>query len=297
MFLFVGAIIFSFFLSRYITSSLRLIGEKLKAIKLNKENTKLIWSSNDEIGELVNQYNLMIDHVERSATLLAQSERESAWREMAKQVAHEIKNPLTPMKLNVQHLERSLNPNSDDFQERLALFSERMIRQIDSLAFIANEFSNFAKMPQAQFSQIDLLKKVEASIEIFKNEEYASIEFEKKMDKAIINGDKAQILRVFNNLLKNAIQSMDISKKGIIHVLITEEKGYYIVSIKDTGKGIPKENYDKIFVPNFTTKTSGSGLGLAMVKNIIENHKGQIWFESQVDKGTTFYMKFPMLNS
>lgn len=295
LFLLVGASIIAYFLARNITRSLRTIGDKMKDVSFDKKNDKIIWKNKDEIGQLVNQYNQMIDQLENSAELLAQSERESAWREMAKQVAHEIKNPLTPMKLSVQFLEQTLKPNTENFDEKLKRFAENMITQIETLTNIANEFSSFAKMPSTNLEQIDLNKVIEVSQDTF--EKQIKVAFQKPDVPSLIEGDKEQLIRVFNNLIKNAKQAIKEGVVGVIVITIKEEQGSYLVQLKDNGKGIPKEQYDKIFVPNFTTKTSGSGLGLAMVKNIIKNHKGKIWFESEVGIGTSFFIEFPRVKN
>jgi two-component system, NtrC family, nitrogen regulation sensor histidine kinase NtrY len=295
LFLFMGAAVVAYFLSNYITGSIQTIGAKLKQISLNKQNEPLEWNSNDEIGTLVKEYNRMLSELERSAELLGQSERESAWREMAKQVAHEIKNPLTPMKLSVQHIERTLSPHSEDWEERLQKFSNAMIEQIDTLSDIASEFSNFAKMPKAKTEKVDLDKALKLSLELFKEHPTANIYYENASNFPVeIVADHNQISRVFNNLLKNAIQSIPEGRKGEIRVEVINKEENILVTIQDNGTGISADKKPKIFTPNFTTKTSGMGLGLAMVKNIVDNSNGKIWFETKVNQGTTFYISFPV---
>lgn len=284
--------IFAFFLSKNITKSLRLIGDKMKNVSINKKNEKLIWGNEDEIGELVNRYNTMVDELEQSADLLAESERETAWREMAKQVAHEIKNPLTPMKLNVQFLEQSLKPDAPDFKEKMSRFSQKMITQIDVLTEIANEFSSFAKMPTTSLSDVNLRIILRDSLGTF-DQEIKVVKELNGIEEASIKGDESQLIRVFNNLLKNSAQAIPKNRVGVIQVILTESENSYLIEVKDNGKGISPDQYDKIFTPNFTTKSSGSGLGLAIVKNIIKNHGGSIRFESKVDIGTSFFLKLP----
>ncbi len=284
--------VFAFFLSKNITKSLRLIGDKMKSVSINKKNEKLSWRNKDEIGELVNRYNTMVDELEQSADLLAESERETAWREMAKQVAHEIKNPLTPMKLNVQFLEQSLKPDAPDFNEKISRFSKKMITQIDVLTEIANEFSSFAKMPNTSLSDVNLRLILRDALGTFDNEIKVVKELN-GIEEAKIKGDESQLIRVFNNLLKNSSQAIPENRIGVIQVILTESETDFLVEIKDNGKGISPEQYDKIFTPNFTTKSSGSGLGLAIVKNIIKNHGGSIRFESKLEVGTSFFLKLP----
>ena len=292
VFLLIGAGIFAFFLSRNITSSLRLIGDKMKGVSFNKKNEKIVWKNKDEIGELVNRYNTMVDELEQSANLLAESERETAWREMAKQVAHEIKNPLTPMKLNVQYLEQSLKQDDPEFKEKMTRFSHKMVTQIDALTEIANEFSSFAKMPTTSLASTDLRAILKDAVGTF-DKEIKVVKEVRGIDMAIIKGDENQLIRVFNNLLKNSSQAIPEDRVGVIQVLLTQDDSNYLIEIKDNGKGIDPSQYDKIFTPNFTTKSSGSGLGLAIVRNIIKNHSGSIRFESKVGVGTSFFLVFP----
>lgn len=291
--LFIGASLIAFFLSNYITKSMRTITEKMRAVSINKKNTPLEWKAKDEIGMLVDEYNNMIEELEKSAQKLAKSERELAWREMAKQVAHEIKNPLTPMKLSVQHIERALKADDPNYQEKLSRFSLKMIQQIDTLTSIANEFSNFAKMPKANIEKTDLYSILESTIELFEVKINLEIQFKTVLSSAIINGDQEQLTRVFNNLIKNAIQAIPDEKKGHIIVNLSQAKNIYKVEIKDNGSGISEDLIDKIFVPNFTTKSTGTGLGLAMVKQIIETHHGSIVFTTKIGEGTSFFVELP----
>ncbi len=293
IFLFIGASLIAFFLSNYITKSMHTITEKMRAVSINKKNTPLEWNANDEIGMLVDEYNNMIEELEKSAQKLAKNERELAWREMAKQVAHEIKNPLTPMKLSVQHIERALKPEDPNYQEKLQRFSQKMIQQIDTLTSIANEFSNFAKMPKANIEETDLLSILTSTIELFEVSNQLEVQFNTSLTTALINGDQKQLTRVFNNLIKNAIQAIPDEKQGLIVVNLERKQQNFRIEIQDNGSGISEELIDKIFVPNFTTKSTGTGLGLAMVKQIIETHHGNIDFQTEMGKGTIFFVELP----
>jgi two-component system nitrogen regulation sensor histidine kinase NtrY len=239
----------------------------------------------------------MIEELARSADLLARSERESAWREMAKQVAHEIKNPLTPMKLSIQHLQRLIDDKSPDLEKRVKSLAQTLIEQIDTLSSIASEFSSFAKMPKAVSERIDLRHLIPLSIDLFKDTPDLDIRFVCPEDgeKFMVFADKEQLLRMLNNLLKNAVQAIPETRKGIICVELAIKEGMVMISVSDNGTGIPTELMDKIFVPNFTTKTGGMGLGLAMVKSIAETFGGKIRFETAKDKGSTFYIYLPLL--
>lgn len=285
------------FLANQITSPLTFIQENIKRTKLGQKNQPIVWHRQDEIGLLVKEYNKMIAALELSAVKLARSERESAWREMAKQVAHEIKNPLTPLKLGVQLLEKSWKENDPNFEKKFASFNKSFIEQIDSLATIASEFSNFAKMPDTKLEHLELLPIIEQAIAVFNSSENVEINILNRSNrKAMVLGDKDQLLRTFNNLLKNAIEASEGKAKCVVRIkIINDEKRVY-VEVEDNGKGISDILKDKIFVPNFTTKSSGTGLGLAFVKQAIENAGGEIEFNSVENQGTTFYLNFPIVD-
>lgn len=285
----------AFFIANSVTNPLSVIGGKLDAVELGKKNEPLIWNNRDEIGELVDRYNHMIKELEDSSKKLARSQRESAWREMAKQIAHEIKNPLTPMKLNIQLLERVVNTNPEKAQKMVKRVSNTLIEQIDSLAHIASEFSNFAKMPTANNDFLDMNELVSNAYNLFKEEENVQLYLDMTPKKCVIFADKTQIMRVLNNLLKNAVQAIPDDQPGIIKVELAATSTTAILKVSDNGCGIPKAQEDDIFVPNFTTKSSGTGIGLAMSKTIVEMAKGQIYFESVEGKGTDFFVELPLV--
>ena len=292
LFVLLMAIAIAYLLSKYITKSLKTISDKINATRLEKRNEKIdIDDTSEEISTLVNSYNSMIDELEESAVQLAKSEREQAWREMAKQVAHEIKNPLTPMRLTVQNFQRKFNPEDENIHLKVEEYSKTLIQQIDTMSSIASAFSNFAKMPAQQNETLNVVKIVKLALDIF-NEDY--IFFSAENDKIIAKFDRTQLIRVVTNLVKNGIQSMpkDQTPKISIHVGVKHKD--VVITIADNGSGILEKNKDKIFEPKFTTKTSGMGLGLAMVKNIVETYRGTITFTSKKDQGTTFKVAFPM---
>lgn len=287
------ALLVTLFISSRITKPLLLIQEKIAGIRFGKRNEQILYSREDEIGQLVKEYNRMVEELTVSAEKLARSERESAWREMAKQVAHEIKNPLTPMKLSVQHLQMAWKENRPGKEELLDRMAQTLIQQIDTLSAIASEFSNFAMMPPAKREDLDLRTILDSTVALFSESREAELHYRKPQFPCTVNADKDQLLRVFSNLFKNAIQSIPESRKGIVSVEILKEPGGFTVLVADNGVGIPDDQREKIFRPNFTTKSSGMGLGLAMVKSIVENSGGQIWFSSKKDEGTTFYVSLP----
>lgn len=289
------AILIAMFLTRNIINPLNIITDKMKMLKLGRKNEKIEWKSEDEIGALISEYNRMIDELAMSAELLSKSERQSAWNEMAKQIAHEIKNPLTPMKLSVQYLKKSYQPNSDEWKLKFERFTETIIEQIDNLNKIATAFSDFAQLPKLKPEQLNLSVIIKQSIELYKDYHNISINFaqDNNGDEYFITADRSQLMRMFNNLLSNAVQAIDENKEGFIKVSLSKTGNNYNIAIADNGRGISDEVAEKIFVPYFTTKTSGMGLGLAIVKAIAENHSGTISFDTQIGLGTTFSIVLP----
>jgi signal transduction histidine kinase len=291
VFLLICAAILAYFISNSITRPLTIISEKLRILNLNKKNEPIEWKSKDEIGVLIGEYNKMINELEQSAYKLARSERESAWREMAKQIAHEIKNPLTPMKLSIQYLQRAIDDGHPNINELAKKVTRTLEEQIENLSSIATAFSSFAKMPKPQNEIIDMNSLLKSIADLFNREEKATITFTTDSAEPLVFADKNQLVSVFNNLVKNAIQSIPENRTGFIDIHIKEDGEWIMASVHDNGSGIPKDLYEKVFVPNFTTKSSGTGLGLAISKQIIEGAGGQIWFESAENVGTSFFVK------
>lgn len=295
-FMLVIAFALAYFLSTYITQSLKTISDKLSETSLEQKNEKIVLEANSkEINLLIKAYNSMVDELELSATKLAQSEREEAWREMAKQVAHEIKNPLTPMRLTVQSFQRKFDANDPELKQKLKDYSETLIQQIDTMSSVASAFSNFASMPAQQNETLNVVEVVELALDIF-NEDY--IVFESMEEEIISKMDRTQLIRVITNLVKNAIQSIPLEQKfKSILVTVKRNGNNVLILVKDNGVGIEEHNIDRIFEPKFTTKNSGMGLGLGIIKNIIENYKGTITFETKYGTGTTFTVSLPIINS
>jgi signal transduction histidine kinase len=292
--IFLGA---SVLIADRITQPLRMIQSRIAQVSLSSKNEMIRYERSDEIRGLVEEYNFMVQELERSAELLAQSEREAAWREMAKQIAHEIKNPLTPMKLNVQHLQRIIAEGKDD-PEIVSRISDILIEQIDSLSTIANEFSDFAKMPRARNVRINLVIQLKNLLQLFETTEKTEISLDVgKLKRLYVYADREQLMRVFINLVKNGLQSIPETRQGHIRIKldVTSER-QALVTVSDNGKGIPEEIRDKLFQPNFTTKSSGMGMGLAISSNIIRAMGGKIWFESVIDRGTTFLLELPLMD-
>ena len=280
------AIVFAYFLSSYITRSIKAISDKIQQTRLTERNEKIILNkASSEIEILVEAYNNMIDELGESAAKLAKSEREQAWREMAKQVAHEIKNPLTPMRLTVQSFERTFNSSDDKAKDKLKEFSQTLIQQIDVMSSIASAFSDFAKMPIQKKEQIEIISVIKFALDIF-SEEY--IKYYPEEEELYANLDKTQLIRVITNLVKNAIQATENQENPIVEVKVSSEEKNLIISVSDNGKGISEDLKELIFEPKFTTKTSGMGLGLAMIKSIIEAYDGSISFSSEEGIGTVF---------
>lgn len=291
LFMLLIATVLSYFLSRYITRSLKTISDKMIQTRLDKRNQRIeIDDASEEISNLVRSYNGMIDELENSAAKLAQSEREAAWREMAKQVAHEIKNPLTPMRLTVQSFQMRFDPNDPDIHKKLDEYSKTLIQQIDTMSSIAEAFSNFAKMPAQQNETLNVVFVTKLALDIF-TEHYLT--FGTDAEEITVKLDRTQLIRVVTNLVKNAIQATEGVEDPKIRVEIKSDVDTVCILVCDNGHGVSEENAEKIFEPKFTTKSSGMGLGLAMVKNIVETYNGTITFTSKEDRGTVFKVTFP----
>jgi len=289
------AVIVSVIMSNQITQPLMMLQEKFRNIRLGEKNDPIRYESRDEVGGLVKEYNRAIEELARSAARLARSERESAWREMAKQIAHEINNPLTPMKLSVQHLKRAYDNQSERFDEYMEKIPRSLVEQIDTLSAIATEFSNFAKMPVAHNERIDLIEQINNVVPLFaidENKRAFQTDFH-GLEHAVVSADKEQMSRVFINLFKNALQAIPKSRQAEIHIDVLKINQKIWIRIKDNGMGIPEEMQGKIFRQNFSTKSSGMGLGLSIVHRIIESVGGTINFKTQKGKGTTFIISLP----
>ncbi|MEW4922464.1 ATP-binding protein [Algibacter sp. 2305UL17-15] len=291
LFVLIMAIGIAFFLSKYITKSLKTISDKINTTRLEKRNEKIVIDdTSEEISTLVNSYNSMIDELEESAVKLATNEREQAWREMAKQVAHEIKNPLTPMRLTVQNFQRKFDPTDENIHTKVDEYTKTLIQQIDTMSSIASAFSNFAKMPAQKNETLNVVNITKLALDIF-NEDY--IIFTSDAEEIIAKFDRTQLIRVVTNLVKNGIQAIPDEKTPQVLVNVGEDEDNVIITVADNGSGVSEENKSKVFEPKFTTKTSGMGLGLAMVKNIVETYKGSISFTTEAERGTVFKVEFP----
>jgi nitrogen fixation/metabolism regulation signal transduction histidine kinase len=282
--------------TRRITSSFTLIRSKMKAIHFGADNEEIEWKKNDELGELISEYNKMVKKLAESAQALARSEREGAWREMARQVAHEIKNPLTPMKLSIQYLQRAIDNNASNVKDLSKQVAHTLVEQIDQLAKIAGDFSQFANIANVRIQIFNISDVLNGIIHLFGTDERINILCEKDEEPYFIEADKAQINRLFTNLIKNAIEAYSGNEKAMIIIRESKNENEVIVSVEDQGHGIPESMRQKIFTPNFTTKSSGTGLGLAICKGIVEKANGRIWFETRENEGTTFYVSLPLVH-
>lgn len=294
-FIFLIAGVIALFITNKITRSFSIIGNKMKEVRLGKTNEEIEWNYKDEIGELVIQYNKMVHQLEQSAEALAKSEREGAWREMARQVAHEIKNPLTPMKLSIQYLQKAINNNQTNVKELTSNVANTLIEQIDHLSKIAADFSRFANIGNKNVETLDLHQVISSLVGLYSSNPKVRLEWKKVNSPLKMRADKTHMNRLFTNLLTNAVDACVDKEKCNIEIGEEKNNGFILIQVKDSGEGIPEETKSKIFVPNFTTKTSGTGLGLAMCKSIVEQAGGDIWFETETGKGSTFFVQLPLL--
>jgi two-component system nitrogen regulation sensor histidine kinase NtrY len=292
------ALLVAIVISNQISKPLELIREKIRNVDISSHNEPIRYISEDELGQLVKEYNRMVIELADSAEKLARSQRESAWREMAKQIAHEIKNPLTPMKLSLQHLVKAKREGAEDWDLMFQKFSTSLIDQINSLSTIATEFSNFAKMPASSVVDVNMDSIIDEVITLFSGYNNIKISYINSCgSNAYVKGDREQLFRVFVNLIKNAVQSIEKGRKGEIQIGLSNTESSIVTIIEDNGRGISEEMQPKLFSPNFTTKSGGMGLGLAIVKGIVVNTGGQIWFETELSQGTKFFVELPISSS
>ncbi len=298
-FIFLLSGIIALFLTNRITGSFTLISAMMKDVNLGKHNAEIVWTKKDEIGVLVKEYNKMVQKLEESAAALAKTEREGAWREMARQVAHEIKNPLTPMKLSIQYLQKAIYNNAPNVKELSANVAQTLVEQIDHLSRIASEFSQFANIGNAKNEVFDLNTLLDSLVYLHDVHDKVSIHWVPDETSVMIEADKTQINRLFTNLLQNAIEAIPNEEKGTVtvHEKKYDNEGKVVISIKDSGTGISAGTRANIFTPNFTTKTSGTGLGLAICKGIVEKAGGNLWFDTEEGKGSTFFVELPLYHN
>jgi two-component system, NtrC family, nitrogen regulation sensor histidine kinase NtrY len=294
-FIFLIAGVVALFITNRITSSFTLIAEKMQAINLGKDNEEIPWNREDEIGGLVKEYNKMVNKLEDSAAQLAKSEREGAWREMARQVAHEIKNPLTPMKLSIQYLQKAINNNNPNVKEMTKNVADTLVEQIDHLAKIAADFSQFANIGNPKNEWVDIHEVLQSLATLYDATDKLQFTWKQVQQKILVWADKTQLNRLFTNLLQNAVEACNDTyvREVSIHERLNGQN--IIIQITDNGEGIPKDVQERIFTPNFTTKTSGTGLGLAMSRSIVEQAKGKLWFETQEGMGSSFFVQLPLV--
>src|SRR5690606_8782941 len=287
-------IFMSWWMANQITKKIEAIAEKIKITDVVSHNKPIVYTNKDEIKPLVDSYNEMLEKLNHQSNLLALTEREEAWREMAKQVAHEIKNPLTPMRMMIQNYVRKYDPNDPESKEKLNDLSETLVTQIDTMSAIAEAFSDFARMPLRNDEEIEVVDTIETALEIFPDN---YVNFKRSLEKLQMVFDKIYLFCVVTNLVKNAIQAIPNDRKPEVNIGLQKIREMVIIRISDNGVGIPPKIGDKIFEPKFTTTTGGMGLGLAMVKKIIEDYNGEIRYQSEENRGTEFIIKIPYVKN
>jgi two-component system, NtrC family, nitrogen regulation sensor histidine kinase NtrY len=243
----------------------------------------------------VKEYNKMVSKLDDSAAALAKSEREGAWREMARQVAHEIKNPLTPMKLSLQYLQKSIAARSSNVEELTTNVVKTLVEQIEHLNHIAGEFGQFANIGNPKNETFDLNEVIKLVTQLHSIDDRIHIGLHLIQRPIMIHADRTHINRLFTNLILNAMQAVPSDRNVMINVIEDITQDTVLIKVHDNGNGISEALQSKIFTPNFTTKTSGTGLGLAMSKGIVEQAKGKIWFETEAGVGTTFFVELPVV--
>lgn len=294
LFIVIAGIFLSWFIAKHITSKIEIIADKIKKTDVVIHNKPIDYQRDDELKPLVDSYNEMLEKLNHQSNLLALTEREEAWREMAKQVAHEIKNPLTPMRMMIQNYVRKYDPSDPNAKEKLNDLSDTLVAQIDTMSAIAEAFSDFARMPSRNDEEIDVVDTIKTALEIFPEN---TVEFKPSVSELKMNFDRIYLIRIVTNLIKNAIQAVPMDRQPEIQLALQSLKDHIIIRIADNGVGIPPKLGDKIFEPKFTTTTGGMGLGLAMVKKIVEDYNGEIRYISQENQGTEFIIRIPYVKA
>jgi two-component system, NtrC family, nitrogen regulation sensor histidine kinase NtrY len=293
-FIFILLLVLSYFVSEWLTFPLRFITQSLRRTSLTKMNTPLTWSASDEIGLMVKEYNSMLFKLSESKSELEQTQREKAWREIAQQVAHEIKNPLTPMKLTLQQLERTMQSANGSSPDKLKMAVAALLAQVDTLNEIASSFSGFAKMPEPVIKKLELLSIVRRTIDL--HTPTGEINLKAPFKEIFVLADEQILSRTFSNIILNALQAARPGQPARVAVAVEKIGEFVRLKFQDNGKGIEPEIADRVFIPHFSTKKSGSGLGLAIARQGIEQMGGKIWFETQLGTGTTFFIDLPVVS-
>lgn len=298
--MFLVFLVLSYWASNLLTIPLRIMTQKFRRINLHQLNEPVDWKSDDEIGTLVKSYNDMLKKLSESKEELAKNEKQSAWREMAKQVAHEIKNPLTPMKLTIQQLQRTmlrdLPPNMPQ-SERIRRTFESLIDQIDNISDIATSFSDFAKMPLPKNELFEISSVLNKAADLYSDDPKITLQRDIRVQRVNVMGDRQLIGRIITNLIINGIQSVPEGRRPEISLRLRTDEGNVYIEVQDNGNGIPEPIRPKVFLPNFSTKQGGSGLGLAIAKRGVEHAGGNIWFETEDGVGTSFFLSLPLTHS
>ena len=291
LFIIAFAIWLSWIISNNLTKTVTKFSDLINNVNLlDHEPQPIKYYHNDELNQLVKAYNEMILQIKDQKERLSFKEKEEAWREMAKQVAHEVKNPLTPMKLTIQNFERKFDCNDPKVGEKVKNLSRTLVDQIDLVATVANAFSQFAQLPEKTNEVFDLNQEIKDIIHVFSDEK---IYFHANKDSIMIDMDKIYLSRMITNLVGNARQALSEDRESVINIDVEQRQKRVEISITDNGVGIPEELYGRIFEPNFTSKTSGTGLGLTMVRKMVEDYKGEISVQSEIGKGSTFTILLP----
>lgn len=285
----------SFFAVRWLIFPLQFITRAIRRTTLTGSNHPMVWNSNDEIGLMVNEYNKMVENLERSKIELSRIQKETAWREIAKQVAHEVKNPLTPMQLTLQQMERSLQ-SGDLPKDKAAKSVQILLNQVEILNEIATSFSAFARMPSPILQKLEITSLIKKVADLHAGYKEGEVATRFEAQPIFVMGDDQLLSRVFSNIILNSLQAGTEGRKIHVQITVSDLKGNCRICFADDGKGIDADLVEKVFTPHFSTKKTGSGLGLAIVKQGVEQHGGTIWFETQEGKGTVFYVEIPLCN-
>ena len=289
------SILVSFILSDEIIRPIVHLEDATRKVAEGDFSVRILSRSRDELAVLTQSFNTMVSEMEHSRRQLLQAEKVTAWQEIAQRMAHEIKNPLTPIKLSAQRILKKYGRDPSGFEEILESAVGSIVREVDNLNDLLQEFRDFARLPAPQTEIVPVKELIDETTASFQASYPEVVFFQHIGDDITVRADRGQIGRVFQNLIRNAIDAMDERGEITLYAsLVTKGNIHYSrIQIQDTGPGIKDRDREKLFHPYFTTKDHGTGLGLAIVERIIFDHKGSIWFDTEPGIGTTFYIDLP----
>ena len=290
------SVLAGFFLSDRIMRPIEALEDATRRVSEGDYNVRILTRPGDDLGVLVVSFNRMVTELDRTRRRMAQAEKVQAWQEIAQRLAHEVKNPLTPIKLAAERLQRRYRAGAADFEEVMDRTVATIVREVDALTALLNEFRSFSRMPEPQFEQVHLGELLREVSDVYRDHPGVSVSLEGVPEQMWISADRGQLRQVFVNLITNAVEAAGGSVSMLIsaHEVQRGRQSICRVRVEDDGPGIPEDLRESLFDPYVTSKNRGTGLGLAIVERIVFDHDGRISYESAPGSGTTFVIDLPV---